>query len=140
MSASLGMIPYYVMLLILLICIGRENSLQSIKAKKINLIIALIPVFVLIAFKAERIGSDTSNYLNAFSNFSDEIEVGEEGEKTIEIGYQVLMILLRKISDSTQLLLAVLGLLTAVSLYFYIRWTATNWCLALYFFVCLGFF
>lgn len=59
MNTGLGIIPYLVMLFIILICIGREGSCKTEKAKKWNFIIALLPVFVLIAFKSEQVGRDT---------------------------------------------------------------------------------
>lgn len=140
MSTGLGIFPYLVMLLIVLMCIRRESRLRTTKEKKWNLIIALIPVFVLIGFKSENVGRDTYNYLNTMAAFGSEIDWGEEGKKTMEVGFQALIILLRKFTSNPQSLLITLGLLTSVSLYQFIRRTATNWCLALYFFICLGFF
>ncbi len=140
MDTGLGIIPYLVMLFIVMICIVREDSYKTKKAKKWNFIIALLPVFVLIAFKSEEVGRDTYNYLNTFSGFGNEIERGDDGEKVMEYGYQYLMIVLRKLTDNSQSLLITLGGLTVVSLYWFIKQTATNWCLALYFFICLGFF
>lgn len=140
MPNGFGLFPYYVMLLIVLICIIREESLYTIKEKKWNLIIALIPIFVLIGLKSEYVGRDTINYLNTFSSFGTEIETGEDGKKTMEVGFQVLIILLKKFTDNPQSLLITLGVLTCISLYQFIHRTATNWCLALYFFICLGFF
>lgn len=140
MSTGLGIFPYLVMLLIVLMCIRRESRLRTTKERKWNLIIALIPVFVLIGFKSENVGRDTYNYLSTMAAFGSEIDWGEEGKKTMEVGFQALIILLRKFTGNPQSLLITLGLLTSVSLYQFIRRTATNWCLALYFFVCLGFF
>ena len=140
MSTGLGIFPYLVMLLIVLICMKRESRLRTMKEKNWNFVVALIPMFVLIGFKSENVGRDTYNYLNAMSSFESEIDWGEEGKKTMEVGFQVLMIALKKITDNTQSLLITLGLLTAVSLHQFIRRTATNWCLALYLFTCLGFF
>lgn len=140
MNIGLGIIPYLVMLLVVLICIGREGSCKTERAKNWNLMMALIPVFVLIAFKAECIGTDTSNYLNYLSSFGDEINYGEDGEKAMELGFQYLMIVLNRITDNSQSLLVTLGGLTVISLYCFIKQTARNWCLALYFFICLGFF
>lgn len=139
MNTGLGIIPYLVMLFIILICIAREGSCKTERAKKWNFIIALLPVFVLIAFKSESIGADTNNYLEAFSDFRD-INYGEEGEKVLEFGFQYLLIILRRITHNPQSLLITLGILTFISLYRFIKQTASNWCLALYFFICLGFF
>lgn len=140
MNTGLGIIPYLVMLFIILICIAREGSCKTEWAKKWNFIIALLPVFVLIAFKSEQVGQDTYNYLNTFSGFGNEIERGDDGEKVMEYGFQYLMIILGKLTGNSQSLLITLGGLTVVSLYWFIKQTATNWCLALYFFICLGFF
>lgn len=140
MTTGLGIVPYLVMLLIILVCISREDSCKTEKAKKWNFIFALLPVFVLIAFKSEYIGRDTFNYLNTFSEVGDEIDFGEDGERVREYGFQYLEIILNRITDNSQSLLITLGILTVVSLYSFIRNTAKSWCLALYFFICLGFF
>lgn len=140
MTTGLGIMPYLVMLLIILICIVIERSCKSKKAKSWTLIIALLPVFVLVAFKSEDVGTDTLGYLNKIASFGDEIDYGMKGEKVTEYGFQYLMIVLNRITDNSQSLLIALGVLTVVSLYCFIKQTSTNWCMALYLFICLGFF
>jgi len=120
-----------------------ELSTTNIATKRKCLVFALIPVFILIAFKANTIGADTRNYLRAFealARFGDFEDLSPFGYERTEIGYKNFILLLTKISSWPHTLLIALGIMVCYALYDFISRTASNWCLALFFFVTLGFF
>lgn len=135
------MIPYLLMLVIMIMCIVAEDGCQEEKRRKRIFKIALIPLFILIAFKADTIGSDTQNYMRAF-NMMESSSLTEVFliYENFEPGYVYLTWILSKLSQEQQILLICLGLIVCVSLYRFINYTAKNRCLALFFFVTLGFF
>ena len=61
------MIPYIVMILIITGCMIAEYGHRNENYIRKCLVTALFPVFILIAFKAETIGTDTWNYLRIFN-------------------------------------------------------------------------
>ena len=134
------MLPYVVMLIISVLCLICEYNQKGPSSHKKYLILALIPVFVLLSFKSERIGADTFRYLNAYQEMSSLDSVESYSDTRIEIGFRYLMFVLSRIFHWPQTLLIALGMITCTSLYFFIRRTATNQCLLLFFFITLGFF
>jgi len=137
------MTVYYIMLLILIFFINRESNATKIAAKRTYLILALIPIFVLIAFKDGSVGSDTSNYLHMFdviSSFNNFDMVRHDETLDIEYGYKYATYLLSRVFSDAHVVLYFLGGFVCISLYSFITKTASNYCLALYFFVTLGFF
>ena len=137
------MIPYYVMLLIIVFCIFREERLTTEKSKRWNFIFALMPFFVLMAFKADTIGTDTERYLASYRELAQYhvIDVLDPfGYERIELGYKTYILLLSRFLPDPQFLLIVTSVFVSISLYYFISRTSTNRCLALFFFVTLGFF
>lgn len=130
------------MLLIIALCIFREEKLFSEKAKRMNFIWALVPVFILIAFKAETVGTDTISYLSSYKSARDfgMDSLSDFGFDRIEPGYTLLLWILARIHADEQFLSVITGLIVAYSLYKYIWQNASNRCMALYLFVTMGFF
>lgn len=106
--------------------------------KRIILILSLLPMFCLMAFKAESVGTDTANYINMFNDSGTHLQIDHESR--IEFGYQYTVILLNKYFGDHQSLFIFSAFFICFSLYKFIIRTATNHALALFFFVTLGFF
>lgn len=134
----MGMFPYYIALLLVLICAYQYKSYLPEKKKRNILIVSLMPVFCLLAFKSENVGVDTMNYIRMF-NTSGEFQA-VDNESRIELGYQYLTILLNRISDSNQSLFIASAFIICISLFSFLKRTATNPPLALFFFLTMGFF
>ena len=139
------MLPYYVYILILFICIFVEENTNGVKAKDRVFKCALAPYFILMAFKCSDIGSDTRDYFASFSlmadcDFSHFLSFNEMGYERIEKGYKLLIWLLSRITPDAQILLLVTAIISSMALYYYIKETASNRSLALFFFITLGFF
>lgn len=137
------MVPYYVMLVIIIVCVFREENLKCEIDKKRNFLFALLPVFVLIAFKAETIGSDTIHYLRSYEalvQYGRFDSLDDFGYERIELGYKYFILVLSSIFKHPQFLLIALALITCSALYYFIVNNAKNRSLALYLFVTLGFF
>lgn len=135
------MIPYIVMLLIVIICAIVEADYKSPKAKRQIFSIALLPVFMLIAFKSANVGADTPAYVKIFNYISDNgFQAAFNEFSGVETGYIYLNYFLTKLSPDYQILFIVLSLIVCASLYRFISVTAGNRSLALLFFICLGFF
>lgn len=130
------------MLLIIIFCVFREDSLISIRKKKHIFNFALLPVFAIIAFKAETVGADTSSY---YASYEAAREYGmsaldDFGYERIEPGYKLMLYLLTLLRADAQWLSIIVGGLVVYTLSKVIRNNASNWSLALFFFVSLGFF
>lgn len=139
------MTPYIIMLCILLFCIWREGEVTTAKGKQAYLIIALIPYFVLMAFRSRYVGTDTDGYFITFNGmgartWSNFLSYDEYGYDRIEKGYKFLIFLLTRITTDGQILLFTLGAISSAALYCYVKEYARNKCLALFFFITLGFF
>lgn len=135
------MIPYIVMILIIIGCIFAEYGHRNDNYIRKCLVIALLPVFILIAFKAETIGTDTWNYLRIFNEVKDsDLDGALSTFSNFETGYILLNYFLGKIWCDSQVILIVVGLFICISLYKFVMRTARLKCLALFFFVTLGFF
>ena len=134
----MGMIPYYLMLLIILICAYHFKENMPKQQKKVILTISLLPMFCLLAFKAESIGTDTANYINMFKDSGAYLKIDQESR--IELGYQYLVLFLNKYFGAHQFLFIFSAFFICFSLYKFIIRTATNYALALFFFTTLGFF
>lgn len=136
--------PYYVMLLIIFLCIFREDAQSSEKGKKKIFLVALLPVFVLIAFKSSQMGNDTGSYLETYGIVSSERIFGtidsDFGYDRIELGYKYFILFLSGIFPNPQVLSIATSLIVCIALYKFISRNATNRSLALFFFVTLGFF
>lgn len=137
------MISYILMLLIIIFCVYREGNLHSYKRRKTNFIIALIPMFLLMAFKSPEIGADTSGYLATYEllgkyGMFDALE--DYGYERLEVGYKFFIYYLSKICAIPQTLLIVVGFIVCYSLYKFIWINAQNKCLLLFLFVTMGFF
>lgn len=133
----MGMFPYYIVLLFVLICAYQYKSYLSERKKRNILIISLMPVFCLLAFKSENVGADTMNYIRMFNTSGELLAV--DNESRIELGYQYMVILLNRISDSNQSLFIASALFICISLFSFLKRTATNPPLALFFFLTMGF-
>ncbi|WP_033148153.1 EpsG family protein [Prevotella sp. P6B1] len=134
----MGMIPYYFMLAIILICAWAFSPKMSSKKQKWLLVVALLPVFCLLSFRSESVGADTASYTSLYLNMADLGSVDKTSR--IEFGFQLFSIVLYKCFGSTQALFIFSSLIVCVSLFIFIKRTATNHSLALYFFVTMGFF
>lgn len=137
------MIPYYIMLLVVIICALREVDLRSDSEKRKNLFFALIPVYCLLAFKDASIGSDTASYLGSYetlAEYQDISSLDKWGYERIEWGYKIYLMMLTSLFSNPQYLLIVSSLFVCLTLYHYINRTSTNKSLALFFFVSMGFF
>ena len=132
----MGMTPYYIMLLFILTCVFTYRDNMPDKNKNRLLIISLLPMFCLLAFKSETMGTDTSTYSRMFVETGDNLNF----ESRIELGYQYTVILLNRFFGSSQSLYIFSALVICTSLYIFIKRTATNYPLALYFFATMGFF
>lgn len=129
---------YYFYVIISLFCIVMENYIKTEKQKKSILLLALLPVFVLIAFKASSVGSDTPVYISMFEEHTSYSFVkGDEGR--IEYGYVLFQRLLFYISQDPQIIFFATGVLISWACYKFFLNNAKNSCLALYFFMSLGF-
>lgn len=130
------------MVLIIAFCVFRENNLFTEKAKRMNLILALVPVFILIAFKAETVGTDTISYLSGYKSARDfgMDSLSDFGYDRIEPGYTLFLSILASIHADEQFLSIITGSIVVYSLYKYIWQNAFNKCMALYLFVTMGFF
>lgn len=132
------MLYYYIYVLISLFCIVMENYIKTDKQKKRNLLLAILPVFALIAFKAVDVGSDTEVYITMFGEHTAQnFAKGDEGR--IEYGYVLFQRLLYYISHESQIIFIATGLVVSSACYKFFLNNARNSCLALYFFMTLGF-
>lgn len=139
------MTPYYIFILVLIQCVFAEDALASTKKKKHILVLALVPYFILMAFKSSSVGTDTSNYFQSFSAmswypFSGFWGFDEYGYERIEKGYKLYIWLLSRISSDGQILMIATTIINTAAIYSFIRKNAKNYSLALFFFVTLGFF
>lgn len=137
------MIPYYIMLLVVIICALIEENLYSDAEKRKIFIFALLPVYCLLAFKDASIGGDTASYLGSYetlAEFHDLSSLDMWGYKRIEWGYKMYLMMLTSLFSNPQYLLIVSSLFVCLTLYHYINRTSTNKSLALFFFVSMGFF
>ena len=133
------MLYYYIFIAISLFCIFREERLTTRRQKSANLVLALMPFFFLTAFKANDIGSDTSLYLQMFQEYNaDDFVRGDE--ERIEYGYVLLNQFLYLFSHDGQIVFITTALLSSVACYVFFLNNAKHSCLALYFFLTLGFF
>lgn len=137
------MIHYIIMLIIILFCVFKEDRAKSLKDKKHYLLCSLTPVFCLIAFKSNMVGTDTFGYMRSYetlAHFGTFDSLDEFGYENVEIGYKYFILFLSKIFPNAQFLLIAVGLAVCISMYSFIRRTATNWSFALFLFVALGYF
>ena len=137
------MIPYYIMLLVVIICALIEENLYSDAEKRKIFIFALLPVYCLLAFKDASIGGDTASYLGSYetlAKFHDLSSLDMWGYKRIEWGYKMYLMMLTSIFSDSQYLLIISSLIECLALYYFINKTSTNKSLALFFFVSMGFF
>lgn len=76
------------------------------RGKLLQLIIAILPVFLMLAFRGETVGKDTMNYLSAYSAIHHSVTLQELFETIdFEKGYLVLCFLLKKGGFEEQALL-----------------------------------
>ena len=118
----------------------RENTLHTKEQKQMNFLCALIPVFVMLAFKGEEIGTDTASYIRHFEYTTDWFSNEMGGYERIEIGFTYFLFLLHQISDNALILFVSTSLLLCIALYFFIKENSRNWTLTLFFFITMGFF
>ena len=131
------MIFYYIYILISLFCIIREESGLSEKKRLWNLRIAILPVFVLMAFKAPTVGSDTPNYIRMYEMIADTTWYLDE-YGGIEPGYNLFQRALHLISADPQTLMIGVAVVVAIALFYFFK-EYKYACFALYFFTSLGF-
>lgn len=129
---------YYIYVIISLFCILMERNIKTEKQKKALLLLALLPFFVLIAFKAGSVGSDTPVYISMFEEHTSSLFV-KGGEGRIEYGYVLFQRLLYYISHDPQIVFIATGLVVSLACFNFFFNNARNSCLALYFFMSLGF-
>lgn len=139
------MILYYIYTIVLIFCIFAEEVTTNIKVKNILFVLALIPYFTMIAFKSSSVGTDTFSYCQSFEamanyGFSEFLYFEEFGYERIEKGYKLYIWILTRFSSDGQILLITTGIINTLAIYGFIKRNATNWSLALFFFVTLGFF
>lgn len=136
------MLPYYVMLLIIIFCALKEDNLVSVQNKKKLFRIALIPVFVLIAFKANTVGTDTISYYRSYESARDfgMSSLDDFAYDRVEPGYKLLIYVLTVVKADAQFLSIIVACLIVYTLNKIIRENSVNWSLALFFFVTMGFF
>lgn len=139
------MTPYIVMLMVMALCIWLEESSNSAKTKNGVFIAALLPYIILMTFKDVSVGADTMNYLHSFKamsqyDFRQFLSFDEYGYERIEVGYKFLIWLLSRITDDGHILLLFTALISSRAMYLFIKKNATNWSLALFIFLTLGFF
>ncbi|WP_294555799.1 EpsG family protein [uncultured Bacteroides sp.] len=134
------MTPYIVLLILLLFFVYREGFLTTYTAKRNNLILALLPVFFMLAFKGESVGIDTSSYILHFDISTDWKSNSDGGYDRIEKGFTLFLFFLHKISDNAIILFISTSLLLCFSMYIFIKENSSKWALTLFFFVTMGFF
>lgn len=135
------MIPYYILLVVILICIVLEQGSKSPRKRARVLMVSLIPVFLLLAFRTQEVGTDTANYFRAYTELSSvSIQSAFYTTDHFEPGYVCLNILLSKISNDPQTLLIAYALIVCISIYNFLNRTSQRHCLALLFLITLGFF
>lgn len=139
------MIPYYLFLFILIICVFAEESAKTFKGKTRIFVFALFPYFALIAFKDSSVGTDTAGYFQSFAgmisrDFHGIFSYDDFGYERIEKGYKLFIWLLSRFTTNPQILLIATALVSTTSIYYFIKENADNKCLSLFFFVTLGFF
>ena len=64
------MIPYVIMLFIIIFCVFKEDDAKSLKDKNYCLLCCLVPVFSLIAFKSNVVGTDTFGYMRSYETLA----------------------------------------------------------------------
>ena len=113
----------YVFILIWLLLwwrIGNSNKL-------LHLIIAIIPVFVMIAFRAESVGKDTAGYLHAYSLFDPNISLIQLwNEWDTEKGYVALCYILKQIGLSERSVLFTEALTFCFSIIYFCKYCAKD--------------
>lgn len=137
------MIPYIIMLLIIIFCIYIEDTAKSIKDKKRIFMCSMLPVFCLMAFKSNMVGTDTFGYMLSYDTLAQFKTFGsldDFGYDRVELGYKYLILFLSRIFPNAQFLLIFVGLIVCISMSSFIKKTANNWSFALFLFVTLGFF
>lgn len=131
------------MLFIIIICIFKEDGVNSQKEKNRIFLFSLLPVFILIAFKSNVVGTDTFGYMRSYDTlvqYKTLDSLDEFGYENVEIGYKYLILFLSKILPHSQFLLIFVGIIVCSSLNFFIKRTAHNRSFALFIFVTLGYF
>lgn len=134
------MIPYVVLILLILFfraAIGPNRICRD--KKRLFLILALIPAFVLMAFRGETVGSDTESYTRLFEDVKYGGVLGEADER-LEVGYVWFSTVIADYLEDVQWLFAIAALFTCVSIGYFIYRNAKDPALALLFFITLGFF
>lgn len=134
----MGMLPYYFMCIIIIICAYNYNINLTDRKKKCLLFFSLLPVFCLLAFKSEEVGTDTASYMYMYDNAGMTNSI--DTDSRIEYGYQYMSVILNRLFESDQTLFIVSSFIVCLSLFVFLRRTSTNPVLALYFFVTMGFF
>ncbi len=133
------MIPYIVLILLILFfrtVLGPDRICRD--RKKWFLIWALVPVFVLMAFRGESVGADTTSYIRLF----DDVKSGqlEEADERMEVGYYWVSRFIADHLENVIWLFVITSLFTCVSIGRFIYRNAKDPALVLLFFVTLGFF
>lgn len=133
------------MLVISAFCAFLEDSISSQRQKRNVFALALLPYFVLMAFKASSIGADTYGYFQSYAamanyDFSNFLLMDDFGYERIEKGYKFYIWLLTRVSSDGQFLIIVTSAISTIALYSFIKDNAYNKSLALFFFITLGFF
>lgn len=96
------MIPYITAILcILLFRLAFGNNLLCGKQKVAYLFWSILPIFILLAFRADSVGMDTPNYIRSFENQKLPEHLQYEDDR-IEIGYVFLEGLIAKTLSNPQ--------------------------------------
>ncbi len=93
--------------------------------KLLHLIIAIFPVFLMIAFRAESVGKDTSGYLYAYNSFNSNISLIQLwNEWDTEKGYVALCYFLKHIGFGQQSVLFAEALVFCFSIIYFCKYCA----------------
>lgn len=134
------MIPYITAILCILFSrLAFGNNLLCGKQKVAYLFWSILPIFILLAFRADSVGMDTPNYIRSFENQKLPEHLQYEDDR-IEIGYVFLEGLIAKTLSNPQWLFIITALFICLSIGHFIYQTAKEPMLALLFFITLGFF
>lgn len=135
------MLPYIILLLFPFF-VKLFYTGECIKKYKFSYVfIALLPLFIILGFKGNMVGSDTPNYIRIFENATYFDILGERSmNEQLEIGYKVFIHLLTSITSVYQWQFIIVGALVYVSIGYFVYKHAKDPALAILLFITLGYF
>jgi len=107
------------------------------KRKKFYLFLSFILLFLISAFRAENVGTDTSNYLRGFSNIKDATLTNIFEKERWESGYVILNKLVSFVSIKDQSILFFSSFIILLAIMYFIYKNSENVVLSLYLYISL---